>query len=88
MSRLPFDLESHERVEGGIRLLFQCAACGGRASLVILDRDSLKDKYPLACPCGAEANLVFGSPAVGKAILRKLKRTGDERRECRSPLLN
>lgn len=88
MSRMPFDLESHERVEGGIRLIFQCADCGARSSLVISDTDSLQDKYPLACPCGARANMVFGSPTVAKVLLRKLKREADEPEGCRSTLLN
>jgi len=88
MSRMPFDLESHERVEGGIRLVFLCVDCGERSSLVVLDKDTLKEKYPITCACGARANMVFGSPLVGKALLRKLKHVSDDARGCRSPLMN
>jgi hypothetical protein len=88
MSKMPFELEGHEAVEGGVLLTFRCVACGGPVRLAIPDKDTLQERYPMACPCGAEANLVFGSPKIGRAILRRLKSSAGEPHACRSPLLN
>lgn len=88
MSKMPFELEGHEAVEGGVLLVFRCISCGAPVHLVIPDKDTLRERYPMACPCGAEANLVFGAPSVGRAILRRLKRSTGDPHACGSPLLN
>ena len=91
MGNMPFELYGRQLVEGGVRLLFRCASCGADSSLVLKDEDALDQKYPVACACGVEVNMFFGSPLVGKALLRGLKRLkelGDALHRCQSPLLN
>jgi hypothetical protein len=91
MADRPFVLLGRDVVEGGVKLIFRCADCGEESPLVILDSDPLDGRYPVACPCGAEANLFFGSPKMGRALIRSIKNTPsapDEYHECRSPLLN
>ena len=91
MGNMPFELYGRQLVEGGVRLLFRCAGCGADSSLVLKDEDALDQKYPVACACGVEVNMFFGSPLVGKALLRGLKRLkepGDALHRCQSPLLN
>ena len=89
--KMPFELYGRQLVEGGIRLLFRCTACGTDSNLLLKDEDALDGKYPVACPCGVEVNMFFGSPLVGKALvrsLRRLKEPGDAFHRCQSPLLN
>lgn len=74
---MPFELRGREPVEGGIRLLLRCAKCGGEASLTVRDNDPLEGSYPVACPCGEEVNMFFGSPKVGKLLLKALKEEPD-----------
>jgi hypothetical protein len=91
MGNMPFELFGRRLEEGGVRLLFRCTACGGETSLVLADADALQEKYPVACSCGVEVNMFFGSPLVGKAListLKKLREPEDTYHHCRSPLLN
>ena len=53
--------------------------------------DALRERYPLACMCGAEVNMFFGSPRVARNMLRALKREAQadlKPHRCQSPLLN
>ena len=91
MNKMPFELYGRQLVDGGVRLLFRCAACGADSTLILKDDDALDQKYPVACACGVEVNMYFGSPLVGKALVRSLKRIkepGDTLHRCQSPLLN
>jgi len=91
MPKRPFELRGRRIVEGGVSLIFQCTGCGEEAALLIRDGDPLKDAYAVACRCGVEANMYFGSPLVGRALLKSLKATPepeDNYHRCRSPLLN
>ncbi len=89
--KMPFELYGRQLEEGGIRLLFRCTSCGTDSNLLLKDEDALDGKYPVSCPCGVEVNMFFGSPLVGKALvrsLRRLKEPGDTLHRCQSPLLN
>ena len=60
---------------------------------MIRDTDPLKDRYPIACMCGAEVNMFFGSPRVARNMLKALRREAEDELEqrqhrCHSPLLN
>ncbi len=91
MEPAPFELRECERVEGGIRMVFRCSGCRGETGVVVRDDDPLNGKFHMKCACGAEINLFFGSPGVGRAILRSIKRTGeppDTLHRCPSVLLN
>jgi hypothetical protein len=62
---------------------------------VIRDTDPLKERYPVACMCGAEVNMFFGSPRVARNMIRALKKEAEAEVEarsgphrCHSPLLN
>ena len=57
MANMPFELVGRRVMDGALCLTFKCAECGERVSLVIRDTDPLKDRYPVACICGAEVNL-------------------------------
>ena len=87
----PFELFGRQLVDGGIRLLFKCMSCQAETSLLLPDQDSLSEKYPVACACGVQVNMYFGSPLVGKALLRSLRRMREPQdgyHHCSSPLLN
>ncbi len=91
MGKRPFELLGRQLVEGGIVLVFRCAACGNEARLKILDDDPLSGRYPVACPCGAEVSMYFGSPAIGRALLRSLRNAParpDEYHRCSVPMMN
>jgi hypothetical protein len=93
MANMPFELVGRRVMDGALCLTFKCAECGDRVSLVIRDNDPLKDRYPVACICGAEVNMVFGSPRVARNMLRALKKEAEAEAEvrphhCQSPLLN
>ena len=77
MQKLPFDLAGRERMEGGTLLFFRCRACGGEATVFVRLDDPLRSRYPLACACGVHVNIYFGSPLVGKALLRALRDLAD-----------
>ncbi len=91
MPNSPFDIMGRQVVEGGVVLVFRCNACGQEVRLLIRDDDSLKDRYPVACACGVEVNMFFGSPLVGRSLLRSLKRTPetpDEYHRCPASMMN
>ena len=93
MANMPFELVGRRVLNGALCLLFKCAACGDKVSLVIRDNDPLKDRYPVACICGAEVNMFFGSPRVARNMIRALKREAEAEMlgrpfRCQSPLLN
>lgn len=93
MAKMPFALVGRRIMDGALCLIFKCAECGDKASLVIRDTDPLRERYPVACMCGAEVNMVFGSPRVARNMLRALKREALEEsspgpHRCTSPLLN
>ena len=93
MANMPFELVGRRIMDGALCLIFKCAGCGDRVSLVIRDSDPLKERYPVGCMCGSEVNMLFGSPRVARNLLRALRREAEDelaQREhrCRSPLLN
>jgi len=93
MANMPFELVGRRILDNALCLIFKCAACGDKVSLVIRDTDPLKDRYPVACMCGAEVNMFFGSPRVARNMLRALRREAEDELEkrqhrCHSPLLN
>ena len=91
MPTRPFELQGRRNVAGGIALVFRCTECGNKISLFIDDRDELDQNYPVACSCGIEVNMYFGSPLVGKALLRKLRsqpEPQDSYRRSAKPQLN
>ncbi len=93
MANMPFELVGRRILDGALCLIFKCAGCGDRVSLVIRDTDPLKDRYPVACMCGAEVNMFFGSPRVARNMLRALRREAEDelaqrQHRCQSPLLN
>jgi hypothetical protein len=95
MADRPFELKHRQIIDGGIRLIFACGACEGSVSLDIRDRDTLQERYPVSCMCGAEVNMFFGSPRVARSMLRALKREAEAAGEvgtafhlCDSPQLN
>ena len=60
-------------------------------ALFIDDRDDLDQNYPVACACGNEVNMYFGSPVMGRTLIRSLKNTPepeDDYRRSRAPQLN
>jgi len=81
MGKMAFELLDRRRVEDGLTLIFKCVSCGDQVSLVIRDRDPLRERYPVSCLCGAEVNMFFGSPRVARSLLKALKNDP-------SPLLN
>lgn len=91
MPTRPFELQGRRNVKGGVSLIFRCTQCGVKTTLFIDDTDDLDQNYPVACPCGVEVNMYFGSPLVGRALLRKLRSTPepeDQYRRSHEPQLN
>jgi len=95
MANLPFELVGRRVMDGALCLVFRCTGCGDPVSLVIRDTDPLKERYPVACMCGSEVNMFFGSPRVARNLIRALKREAEAEAEagkgphrCHSPLLN
>jgi hypothetical protein len=93
MAHMPFELVGRRIMDEALCLVFKCVACGDKVSLVIRDTDPLKERYPVACMCGAEVNMFFGSPRVARNMLRALKREAEaeaaaQPHRCHSPLLN
>jgi hypothetical protein len=93
MANMPFELVGRRVMNDSLCLVFKCTECGDKVSLVIRDTDPLKERYPVACLCGAEVNMFFGSPRVARNMIRALKKEAqaeDRSRShrCRSPLLN
>ena len=89
MTNTPFELVGKRRVEGGVDLLFRCIACGDEVTLLVKDGDELEGRRLVACSCGAQVNMFFGSPRMGKLLLKALKAEGDDRpHRCPSPLMN
>lgn len=91
MSESPFELLGRQVVEGGVTLVFRCSACGEECRLLIRDDDPLKDRYPVSCACGAQVSMFFGSPLVGRSLLRSLKRgpeTPEEYHRCPASMMN
>ncbi len=72
MAAMPFEILDHRRVEGGLSLILRCAECGAEILLIVRDGDPLTGKFPVACACGVRANLFFGAPSAGRALLRSL----------------
>ena len=93
MANMPFELVGRRIMDGALCLIFKCAECDDKVSLIIRDTDPLKDRYPVACMCGAEVNMFFVSPRVARNMLRALRREAEEelqqrQHRCTSPLLN
>lgn len=89
MTNTPFELVGKRLVDGGVDLLFRCIACGEEVALRVADGDELEGKRLVACACGAEVNMFFGSPRMGRMLVKALKAEGDDRpHRCHSPLLN
>ena len=93
MANMPFELVGRRIMDEALCLIFKCVACGDKVSLVIRDTDPLKERYPVACMCGAEVNMFFGSPRVARNMLRALRREAEaeaahQPHRCHSPLLN
>ena len=93
MANMPFELVGRRIMNEALCLVFKCTECGDKVSLVIRDQDPLKDRYPVACMCGAEVNMFFGSPRVARNMLRALKKEAEAEMQsgphrCHSPLLN
>lgn len=93
MSHMPFELVGRRVMNEALCLIFQCAECKDKVSLVIRDQDPLQERYPIACMCGAEVNMFFGSPRVARNMIRALKKEAEAELEsrahrCSSPLLN
>lgn len=93
MADMPFELVGRRIMDNALCLVFKCAECGDKVSLVVRDTDPLKDRYPVACMCGSEVNMFFGSPRVARNMLRALRREAEEEalsrpHRCASPLLN
>lgn len=91
MDEAPFELRECRRVEGGVQLVFRCNRCGADTPLVVRDDDPLDGRSLMSCACGAQVNLFFGSPLVGKALLRSIQRSAqpvDPTHRCPSVLLN
>jgi hypothetical protein len=90
MAKMVFVLVGRELVDGGMKLLFRCGECEEQVSLIILDADELRERYPVACPCGTEVNMYFGAPRVARALLKAMKEEPPPTSPhvCHSPLLN
>ena len=93
MANMPFELVGRRIMDNALCLIFKCAECGDKVSLIIRETDPLKDRYPVACMCGSEVNMFFGSPRVARNMLRALRREAEEEAErrphrCASTLLN
>jgi hypothetical protein len=91
MSEHAFELLGRQVEDGGVTLVFRCSSCGGECRLFLRDDDPLKERYLVSCACGAQVNMYFGSPLVGRALLRSLKRcpeTPEEYHRCPAPMLN
>ncbi len=89
MTDTPFELVGKRPVEGGVDLLFRCIACGDEVALLVKDGDELEGKRHVTCACGEQVNMFFGSPRMGRLLLKALQAEGDPRpHPCHSPLLN
>jgi len=93
MANMPFELVGRRILDNALCLIFKCAECGDKVSLVIRETDPLKDRYPVSCMCGSEVNMFFGSPRIARNMLKALRREAEEEAEqrphrCASPLLN
>ena len=74
MDKRPFELVGKQVLDEALCLVFQCSGCGDRVSLVLRDTDPLRERYPVACICGAEVSMFFGSPRVARNLIKALKR--------------
>ena len=89
MTKTPFELVGKRLVEGGVDLLFRCIACTGEVALRVADGDELEGKRLVTCACGAEVNMFFGSPRMGRMLIKALEADAVPRiHRCHSPLLN
>jgi hypothetical protein len=91
MAHMPFELVGRRIMDEALCLVFKCVACGDKVSLVIRETDPLKERYPVACMCGAEVNMFFGSPRVARNLLRALRREAEAEAQphrCHSTLMN
>ena len=93
MANMPFELVGRRIMDGALCLIFKCAECSDKVSLVIRDTDPLKERYQVACMCGHEVNMYFGSPRIARNMLRALRKEAEAEAEarphrCHSPLLN
>jgi DNA-directed RNA polymerase subunit RPC12/RpoP len=89
MTNTPFELVGKRLVEDGVSLVFQCIGCGDEVTLLVKDGDELEGKRLVTCPCGAQVNMFFGSPRMGRMLINALKEEGDDKpHHCHSPLLN
>ena len=88
MTDTPFELVGKRAAEGGIELLFRCIACGGETPLFLKDGDDLEGKRLVICGCGAQVNMFFGSPRIGRVLIKALEEQEGPLHRCSSPLLN
>jgi hypothetical protein len=93
MANMPFELVGRRVMNDSLCLVFKCTECGDKVSLIIRDTDPLKERYPVACMCGAEVNMFFGSPRVARNMIRALKKEAQAEvqsrsHRCPSTLLN
>jgi len=89
MTNAPFELVGKRPVEGGVDLLFRCIDCRGEVTLRVADGDELEGRRLVTCACGAQVNMFFGSPRMGRLLIQALRSEGDPRpHRCHSPLMN
>lgn len=89
MTDKPFELVGKRPADGGVDLLFRCIACGDEVTLLVKDGDELEGKRLVTCACGAQVNMFFGSPRMGRLLLKALQSEGEgHSHRCHSPLLN
>ena len=91
MTDKPFELVGKRPADGGVDLLFRCIACGDEVTLLVKDGDELEGRRRVTCACGAEVNMYFGSPRMGRVLLKALQAEGEgdgHSHRCHSPLLN
>ena len=88
MTNTPFELVGKRPADGGTDLLFRCVACGAEVALRVNDGDDLEGKRLVTCPCGAQVNMFFGSPRIGRVLIKALEEQEGPLHRCSSPLLN
>lgn len=85
-----FKLSGRDVTPDGIRLFLTHKDCGKEVALFLANKDELKSRYPIRCPCGGESYLYFGNPKFGRRLIELLKKPspGDRPGEITGPQLN